>query len=83
MRSIIVMGRNLDLEVIAEGVETQAHADFLKAKGCHELQGFLFSKPLPAEDAARIVRKIICAPVYLSAPSRSNGRTETVLKSSS
>jgi len=43
------MGRNLGLEVIAEGVETAAQADFLKAEGCHELQGFLFSKPLPAD----------------------------------
>jgi diguanylate cyclase (GGDEF)-like protein/PAS domain S-box-containing protein len=49
VRSIIVMGRNLGLEVIAEGVETAAQADFLNAEGCHELQGFLFSKPLPAD----------------------------------
>jgi diguanylate cyclase (GGDEF)-like protein/PAS domain S-box-containing protein len=49
VRSIIVMGRNLGLEVIAEGVETAAQAAFLKAEGCHELQGFLFSKPVPAE----------------------------------
>jgi diguanylate cyclase (GGDEF)-like protein/PAS domain S-box-containing protein len=48
LRSIIVMGRNLGLEVIAEGVETATQAAFLKAEGCHELQGFLFSKPLPA-----------------------------------
>jgi diguanylate cyclase (GGDEF)-like protein/PAS domain S-box-containing protein len=49
VRSIIVMGRNLGLEVIAEGVETTAQADFLRAEGCHELQGFLFSKPLSSE----------------------------------
>jgi diguanylate cyclase (GGDEF)-like protein len=49
VRSIIVMGRNLRLEVIAEGVETTAQAEFLKAEGCNELQGFLFSKPLPAD----------------------------------
>ena len=49
VRSIIVMGRNLGLEVIAEGVETTAQADFLEAEGCAELQGFLFSKPLPAD----------------------------------
>ncbi len=48
VRSIIVMGRNLGLEVIAEGVETRAQAEFLEAEGCPELQGFLFSKPLPA-----------------------------------
>lgn len=49
VRSIIVMGRNLGLEVVAEGVETTAQVDFLKSEGCHELQGFLFSKPLPKE----------------------------------
>ena len=48
VRSILVMGRNLRLEVIAEGVETTAQADFLRSEGCHELQGFLFSKPLPS-----------------------------------
>ena len=49
VRSIIVMGRNLGLEVIAEGVETTAQADFLRSEGCHEMQGFLFSKPVPKE----------------------------------
>jgi diguanylate cyclase (GGDEF)-like protein/PAS domain S-box-containing protein len=53
VRSIIVMGRNLGLEVIAEGVETTAQADFLRAEGCHELQGFLFSKPLSSESFER------------------------------
>ena len=48
MRSIIVMGRNLGLEVIAEGVETTAQADYLRAEGCQEMQGYLFSKPVPS-----------------------------------
>jgi diguanylate cyclase (GGDEF)-like protein/PAS domain S-box-containing protein len=56
VRSIIVMGRNLGLEVIAEGVETTAQADFLKVQGCHELQGFLFSKPLPADAFEHFLR---------------------------
>jgi EAL domain-containing protein (putative c-di-GMP-specific phosphodiesterase class I) len=56
VRSIIVMGCNLGLEVIAEGVETAAQADFLKAEGCHELQGFLFSKPLPAKAFENLIR---------------------------
>jgi hypothetical protein len=56
VRSIIVMGRNLGLEVIAEGVETAAQANFLKAEGCHELRGYLFSKPLPAEAFEQVLQ---------------------------
>jgi EAL domain-containing protein (putative c-di-GMP-specific phosphodiesterase class I) len=59
VRSIIVMGRNLGLEVIAEGVETGAQADFLRAQSCHELQGFLFSKPLPANAFEHFLRSRI------------------------
>jgi diguanylate cyclase (GGDEF)-like protein len=50
VRSIIVMAHNLGLEVIAEGVETAAQADFLRAEKCEELQGYLFARPLPASD---------------------------------
>ena len=56
VRSIIVMGRNLGLEVIAEGVETLAQAEFLKMEGCQELQGFLFSKALPAKMFEKFLR---------------------------
>ncbi len=59
VRSIIVMGSNLGLEVIAEGVETTAQSDFLKAEGCSELQGFLFSKPLPANAFENYLRSAI------------------------
>lgn len=44
------MARNLKLQVTAEGVETFAQLSFLRSEGCHELQGFLFSKPLPADE---------------------------------
>jgi diguanylate cyclase (GGDEF)-like protein len=71
VRSIIVMGRNLGLEVIAEGVETTAQADFLKAEGCPELQGFLFSKPLPADAFEHYLRSAIFnGPEAGLAPSR-------------
>lgn len=40
--SIIDLGRNLGLEVIAEGVESRAHRDWLKAHGCYAYQGYLF-----------------------------------------
>jgi EAL domain-containing protein (putative c-di-GMP-specific phosphodiesterase class I) len=71
VRSIIMMGRNLGLEVIAEVVETRAQADFLKAEGCPELQGFLFSKPLPADAFERYLRSgAFDDPVAALRPSR-------------
>jgi len=74
VRSIIVMGRNLGLEVIAEGVETTVQADFLKAEGCPELQGFLFSKPLPADAFEHYLRSVIFdGPEAGLTPSRSVG----------
>ena len=46
--AIISMGHALNLEVVAEGVETEDQLAFLKDRACNEVQGFLFSKPLPA-----------------------------------
>jgi diguanylate cyclase (GGDEF)-like protein len=51
--AILAMAQSLDLRVIAEGVETVEQADFLRRRGCHELQGFLFS---PAVTPAEFVR---------------------------
>ncbi|WP_366759748.1 diguanylate cyclase [uncultured Thiodictyon sp.] len=47
-RAAIALGRALGLRVVADGVETQAQADFLKAEGCRIGQGSLFSRALPA-----------------------------------
>jgi len=51
--AIIAMARRLKLRVIAEGVETVAQLNELRELQCDEYQGFLYSKPLPAEDFAR------------------------------
>jgi len=56
VRSILLIARNFDLRVIAEGVETPAQADLLRELGCHEAQGFLYSPALPACDFAQWVR---------------------------
>ena len=50
--TIISMARSLNLKVVAEGVEKQAQLEFLRAQGCDELQGYLFSAPLPAAEIA-------------------------------
>jgi EAL domain-containing protein (putative c-di-GMP-specific phosphodiesterase class I) len=46
-RTVVSLGQNLGLAVIAEGVETEGQRDFLSSIECHAFQGYLFSKPLP------------------------------------
>jgi EAL domain-containing protein (putative c-di-GMP-specific phosphodiesterase class I) len=56
VRSIITLGRGLNLRVVAEGVETEEQAEFLRTHRCDEIQGFLFSRALPPEELTRFVR---------------------------
>jgi len=49
VKTIIEMGRNLEMEVVAEGVETVEQLEFLRARGCHYAQGRLFGEPMTAE----------------------------------
>jgi diguanylate cyclase (GGDEF)-like protein/PAS domain S-box-containing protein len=56
VRSLIAMAHNLGLQVIAEGVETVAQAQFLLSERCEEAQGFLYAKPLPAADFETYLR---------------------------
>jgi len=51
--AIITLGTDLGLKVIAEGVETDEQHAYLRKQQCHELQGFLFARPMPAEDLDR------------------------------
>jgi diguanylate cyclase (GGDEF)-like protein len=50
VRSIVEIGRSLDIEIAAEGVETMAHARLLRELGCDILQGYAFARPMPAEE---------------------------------
>jgi sensor c-di-GMP phosphodiesterase-like protein len=53
VEKIIEMGHELDMEVIAEGVETKEQLDILRARGCDGVQGFLFSRALPPSEIMR------------------------------
>ncbi len=53
VRSIVDLGHNLGLQVVAEGVETAEILDFLGAAGCDIAQGYLLSRPLPPDDLQR------------------------------
>lgn len=57
VRAIIQLGHTLQLTVIAEGVETDAQLAFLRNYGCDEAQGYLYSRPVPAEQFAELLKK--------------------------
>ncbi|MGB8954486.1 MAG: EAL domain-containing protein, partial [Tumebacillaceae bacterium] len=54
--SIIAMAHSLKLNVIAEGVETTEQLDFLRERNCDEMQGYLFSGPVPASDFEKLLK---------------------------
>ncbi|MFA5955137.1 EAL domain-containing protein [Hyphomicrobium sp.] len=56
VNSVVGLGRAMGLCVVAEGVETQEQLAMLRLIGCHEAQGYLFGKPLPAESYTLIMR---------------------------
>jgi EAL domain-containing protein (putative c-di-GMP-specific phosphodiesterase class I) len=54
--AVIVLAHKLGLDVVAEGVETAAELDILRKHQCNRMQGFFFSRPLPAADFALLLR---------------------------
>jgi EAL domain-containing protein (putative c-di-GMP-specific phosphodiesterase class I) len=64
VRTIILMAHSLKLDVIAEGVETQEQAAFLKQCGCERAQGYHFSPPVTAQDFEKLFRLGLGNPRY-------------------
>jgi diguanylate cyclase (GGDEF)-like protein/PAS domain S-box-containing protein len=55
IRAIVSLGHSLDLEIVAEGVETKEQAALLRSEGCDEVQGFYFAAPMPNEELIAFV----------------------------
>jgi len=74
-KAIIAMAHSLHMKVIAEGVETQGQLEYLRSHGCDEMQGYYFSRPVPAQEFERILRE--CR--QLKAPVLADTRRKTIL----
>jgi EAL domain-containing protein (putative c-di-GMP-specific phosphodiesterase class I) len=55
--AVISLAKSLRMTSVAEGVETQAHCDFLRANGCDQIQGYYFSRPVPAAEMGEMLRR--------------------------
>lgn len=56
VKTIIALAKNLDLGIIAEGVETKEQVDFLLAEGCEKIQGYYYSKPIRASEFEKLLK---------------------------
>ncbi len=75
-RATIALGRALGLEVVAEGVETSEQWQFLAQEQCNSVQGFLFARPMPAEEAFHFLRAALAAPRLRATPAGQRGSHE-------
>lgn len=66
--NIIAMARELGIKTVAEGVEEPGQVDFLRAKGCDSVQGFVFARPMPAAEFSAMLTKLQGGPVPLTRP---------------
>ncbi len=57
VKAIIAMAHSLDMKVVAEGVELEGQRAFLSVNGCDQMQGFFFSRPVPADELAKVLRR--------------------------
>jgi EAL domain-containing protein (putative c-di-GMP-specific phosphodiesterase class I) len=71
-RAIVDMAHTLGFIVVAEGVETEQQAAFLRELGCEQAQGYFFHRPMPAADFAAL----LCAPAARPTPAARPSRAE-------
>jgi diguanylate cyclase (GGDEF)-like protein/PAS domain S-box-containing protein len=57
VKTIIALGHNLGLKVVAEGVETAQQLEFLRRNACDEIQGYYFGRPMPAEEFEAVLKR--------------------------
>jgi len=62
VKTILMLGENLDIEVVAEGIETEYQLELLRALGCRLGQGYIFSEPVDADTAGRMMLKPFSIP---------------------
>jgi diguanylate cyclase (GGDEF)-like protein/PAS domain S-box-containing protein len=75
VEAIILLARGLEMDVIAEGVETEAELRYLLAAGCHEFQGYHFYRPMSPESVTALLRERISAPQTPPPPKTERGFT--------
>jgi EAL domain-containing protein (putative c-di-GMP-specific phosphodiesterase class I) len=65
VRSVMHMAESLDLQSIAEGIETPEQLETVRALGCELGQGYLFSRPVPAAEISRMLARAACGDTFL------------------
>lgn len=55
-KAIVLLATTLELDLVAEGIETEAEKDFLCSVGCCRMQGYLFSPPVPAAEFEKLLK---------------------------
>lgn len=76
IKSLIFMAKGLNMNVVAEGVETIEQLSFLRQQECHEIQGYIFSKPVPVETFIKLLKKMIVKPIFNSGTSEFTNRRQ-------
>ncbi|MFB2687192.1 EAL domain-containing protein [Shewanella mangrovisoli] len=65
VKAIVMMGQSLEMELVAEGIETEAQWKFLRDLGCHYAQGYLLSKPLPFDEITPLLSQTLPKMLHL------------------